>query len=856
MKFTKYIKRILSFLTIGCCLLGSSVPVYAMKVDHNVSGSLEGQTPRIVYTNEEIPSRPNLYVTKSITSTAENVEIPENDEFTFTLWIDGKLAKGREYRLFDRKGTEFNKDIHIEPKEDDDEVIKNLGPEVANKVQNESVTEGVLEPFKTDDNSGSFTLKEGQVAVFEELGSGTAYEVKENSKEGYIQIEPAGGASVPGTMKDKAEVVTFTNLYTPSDDGEKTDLEIRKTVSFPKGYTPPESPDFPFKLVLKGGYEADEEHEYIISDIKTGNIIRQETMLGNEVDFTLKGDQMATFKDIDVDIDYKVSELNLPENENLDGWRQTYSSESEGTTKSPVTPVVFNNASAAFTVTKNMEDNSKPDQEFTFQLTKGEKENCSVWEGAKYYLYSTTGEMITLEESGDEKLDDETQKEDIEKEDDKKNAGISGTTDKNGLFKLKPGQAAVFVNVKPGTIYNVSEISNPDYIQTVPNSAEGYTSKTVSDAVEILPFVNKEAEKALTVTKKLGYTPDDDRRPAEQQKFYFILSEGTEKNTGDTSGENTSGEGTQVQYQYTPVVGEIYTKEVGGSEYTEKTDENGGFWVGANETVRFFSLTKGKHYKVEEQNHDSYSDEYKLPDSISQEGDLAGSEGLAFTFENLYTPDKLDLYLIKAKNPQEDIVLEGAKFRLVRVEIKEDKINGEDSEEDGQEKPTEGTTGSEKKKEVEKEIGVYTTDAEGKITISGLNSGTYRLYEIEAPVGYQLMKHPVTIQVERIKDKIVNGSKELKVTINDSQKDINVEKGTAFKGPGADGSVISKEPEGYFIMGEGSANDELHIKVYNDPLYDLPSAGGQGIFLYILSGIVLMMAASYLYWKKVRLRQI
>ena len=50
--------------------------------------------------------------------------------------------------------------------------------------------------------------------------------------------------------------------------------------------------------------------------------------------------------------------------------------------------------------------------------------------------------------------------------------------------------------------------------------------------------------------------------------------------------------------------------------------------------------------------------------------------------------------------------------------------------------------------------------------------------------------------------------------------------------------------------------DQIKISVINDLLYSLPNSGGSGIFLYILSGIVLMMAASYLYWKKVRLRQI
>ena len=79
-----------------------------------------------------------------------------------------------------------------------------------------------------------------------------------------------------------------------------------------------------------------------------------------------------------------------------------------------------------------MEDNSTPDVSFTFLLTKGDK---SVWAEAPYLLYRTNGEPV-LDEEG---------------------VQVSGVTDENGQFRLKPGQTAVFTGIRPGTVYNVSE---------------------------------------------------------------------------------------------------------------------------------------------------------------------------------------------------------------------------------------------------------------------------------------------------------------------------------------------------------------------------------------------------------------
>lgn len=67
---------------------------------------------------------------------------------------------------------------------------------------------------------------------------------------------------------------------------------------------------------------------------------------------------------------------------------------------------------------------------------------------------------------------------------------------------------------------------------------------------------------------------------------------------------------------------------------------------------------------------------------------------------------------------------------------------------------------------------------------------------------------------------------------------------------------IAKKVTRLELVKSETEEDQIKISVINDLLYSLPNSGESGIFLYILSGIVLMMAASYLYWRKVRLWQI
>lgn len=640
----KHFRKLLSILTLICCLSGFLQPL---------SAEAEEEVTRVTFENEQNNS-PDLYVTKNIESASGDYEAPAGLRFTFILRLNGSLADRLEYRVFDENGSEVYNYSDGESTEDK-----------SNKI-----------PYRTD-RSGTFTLAPGQTARFEYVGVGTSYEVTEVQTDGWIQTTPSGGAPATGTVTDNGAWANFVNLT--GESGGEAKLLIRKDISFPDGYEAPETPDFTFYLELGNRPWAQEPYTVIdtVSGSETGSGIT-----GSDGSFTLKGGQTAQFENIPQDTDYNVTE------QDADGWRISGNASQEGTTgTSGTVTVYFNNANASFIVTKTMQDGSKPDKEFTFLLTDA---NRTVWRDAPYLLYYTTGEPA---------LDDEGNP-------------VNGVTDANGNFTLKPGQAALFTGIAPGTVYNVSEIGDPDYVQVVPSSAEGYTDKTVTDAVEVLPFVNREAEGGLSVTKRL--VNSDGEAPLEQKEFAFVLRRLAEAEEPDAA--NT----------YEPVEGAVYSLETGTSQYTYQTDSEGKFTLKANETARFTGLPAGDYQVEELQGSQEYTAQVKV-----QEGSLTSSEpNLSFVFTNEYSNRLFNLYLIKEDH--RDNALEGAEFMLYRDELNQNPV---------QEEP-------------------YVTDSDGKITVESLKTGTYYLVETKAPEGYQLLANPVKIDVTWLED-------EMQVTVDD-----------------------------------------------------------------------------------------
>ena len=96
-----------------------------------------------------------------------------------------------------------------------------------------------------------------------------------------------------------------------------------------------------------------------------------------------------------------------------------------------------------------------------------------------------------------------------------------------------------------------------------------------------------------------------------------------------------------------------------------------------------------------------------------------------------------------------------------------------------------------------------------------LMSGYYKLMETVAPTGFVLLDKPIYFKVD------VTSSQSPITFINETE-------GTQLQNPD---------------MWRISPTNKLEIDILNKALYDLPSAGGSGIHWYMISGVLLMLAA-------------
>ncbi len=770
MKSKKYMNRILSFLTIICCLAGCVLTVLPARAEDSV--------PRAVFTNEPNEA-PDLYVTKELQNAESYKGNPDELRFSFILKLNGKTANKQEYTII-RDGEEEKE-------------------------------EGRVKVYQTE--SGRFTLAPGQTAWFKNLVVGTQYEVTESDMPAsFQQTEPEGGAAAAGFITAEGVSEKFVNRYIPDTPGKTTVLKVSKTISFPSGFAAPETPEFHFILTLDGEPYALES--YTITDDRTGKYAGT-AMTDENGGFTLKGGYTASFTKVKAGVDYKLEETELP-----DGWRVTGSAVLEGATKAPETPLIMNNASASFAVSKQVKGGGSKDAEFTFLLTR---EDHSVWAGASYYLYNlSTGELA--EESPAKQTEEQTQTEVQTPEDpasaEQAESGNPARTREDGTFTLKHGQAAVFIGIEPGTVYSVREIGSQDYTQTLPLSVEGYKDSVVTDSVIMLPFENEYVDNrgALTVTKQVENVKGD--APESQENFRFRLTKITKSGIG-------GGEGTEdIEETGEVVAGAVYSIAAGGSEKTYRTDKDGIFTIKADETARFGALPFGT-YQVEELD---LPEGYEIKETV-QIKDLTRDNSAAFNFANGYRADRLDLHLVKQNRREE--VLEGVSFKLWKA--------------------ADGTPEDAEWEDIQKtEAGTFRTDAEGKLTIPGLESGIYYLQEMEAAAGYMPWEKPLRIVITRdVEDrsKVTVQAEGWTASIPDAKAP---EDNPVNENPDAGEIPRGNVVKTLTLTEQEGARDIAELTVINEMFYELPNSGGMGIFPCILLGLVLMMAACMLYFRRNR----
>lgn len=901
-RIMKHFKKLVSFLAILSCLAGSVVPLPAAASGRTV--------PRVTFTNQPNQS-PDLYVTKRVTGGTQEQKY---DQFQFVLKVGGEVAAGREYRLYElREGGRK-------------EIVKT--DKNGNRI-----------PFETD-GSGVFQLEADQQAHFEVLGAGIRYEVEElgfyrtpktdpqtgeilevkekpyilrykgpvdeNGKEisagsvlhgeyqyrpvslsqgGYAVTSPSGGKTGVLTMPVAGDAVSFTNRYTPVGTGEKTTLNVHKSITFPDNWKTPVTPDFRFRLEI-------DDNEYLPATYTASNAATGETRqehTDKDGYFTLKGGWTAIFEEVPAGVDYRLCEItdDAGADENGSGWQPTGSVVHQGSTTAPEMNLDFNNSNLAFLVTKTLDDSQKPDVDFDFRLADAQNNGL---EGETFYLYRTTGEPVYLDDLTPEENEAQGNEAGPAVNTEQGKTIILRRTGPDGTFTLKPGQAAVFVGMKEGTVCQVTETGAPGYVQMLPLPGDN-DPITINSSGEVqrVDFVNKalETDGTLTIQKKV-INPTGEGSLT-QRDFRFVLCqrlqtkaelvkalklpEGADRNTVDdavqagltdgsltgavsndrsgmTDGNPADAWESNYYYEadgntyeiYIPLSGQIYRVPEGLNPATYKTGPNqelglgaGEFFVRDGQTVQFDGLTGNARYLVREVQIPS---EYREVISTSSAGDpglpaygklyggaddedifaqtltLTGS-GVHAVFTNEYTPEKVDLALTKVNDSGE--MLSGAEFMLYLEKGRE---------------PANKVLPQVLPDGVTAEEFCYATEADGTVNIPDLKPGTYWLYETRAPHTYSLLRDPIELTVER------TGEGTLQVLINGVLYTEDTEI------PDSSVSRVTLTDRG-----EGRPKAQIGLTVLNVELYDLPNSGGMGIYWYLISGILLMMAAALILYR-------
>jgi len=511
-----------------------------------------GTTNGLTYTNTYHNS-PDLKISKSVLS-GDAYTTP----FTFKLTVDDAPYANEEYRLY---SAEDNTEVF------NDQTINGVS---------------VRLPWTTDEY-GEFTLTGSQYAVFEYLGTGKKYDIKEMPLSGWQQVEPAAGTDIQGIMPSTGASEKFVNTY-----GNKADsITVRKAVSWPSGLAMPDDASYLFHISVAGTDYAMKDFTVYDSKGMVVSTIGHTNSLGV---FSLKAGQYAVFSDVPADVDYEVHEVLQKADGSYvdvtaadapahDFWLAS-SSDTAGATSSSGVTAAFTNAQAAFLVGKNVSsttgDTPPENDAFTFTLTL----NGSPAPDQSYWLYDADG-----------------------------NQTGTGTTDANGQFTITSKQRALFYGIPAGTEYNVKETYKLGYTQTTPADPLGYTG-TVTDTVPKLTFENDYSKnRVLAVTKHVT----GDSAPTDA-KFTFLLEIGT----ADAQGNIT----------YAPCVNRLYT--VGS--HTFRTTSEGRLTLTAEQTALFSSLPANARYRVTELN---------LPAGFTNESDVPAegvvpADGAATTVTNHY----------------------------------------------------------------------------------------------------------------------------------------------------------------------------------------------------------------------------
>ena len=498
----------------------------------------------------------------------------------------------------------------------------------------------------------------------------------------------------------------------------------------------------------------------------------------------------------------------------------------------------------------NTDQEEYANQDFQFQLYVKEQLGET---GDGNPIYGSDFKRVT---AGDIKSDNEKG---IHADLRKNNASVEGGLqwmDKDGdgikeTFLLKPGQLVVFSGLKANQPYYVKEVGvdsgqydgitintttvvekdkNGNIIWSdtkIPISAEEIdvksTEATVSERSSVT-FTNncdKNNLGELHITKKMAEGQDSD------DSFTFqILFENTSGDLVPYTGEYYLYR--DGQYWHYDETGELVAYE-GTEDIKDKvcgTTSNGQIGgVMVDDTVSIKGLLPGTQFHVYELTSEGFldTDIYNKPTYAAEKadniqylptegstdstdsntgvkGEISDKDGeennASITVTNSEKPIPIDLK--KYGSDEYKTPRDGAVFRLFEGTL-------ESSE------PMQISWSGTAMEEYEN---IPVNNEDGKNELTTLTSGYYMLKEVTAPVGYELLDEAIYFQIDEGTVKLITQN----------------------------GNEIAKnETEMWKLKVE---NGTVVLKIKNKALYELPSAGGSGIFRYMIGGTLLLMAGS------------
>lgn len=301
--------------------------------------------------------------------------------------------------------------------------------------------------------------------------------------------------------------------------------------------------------------------------------------------------------------------------------------------------------------------------------------------------------------------------------------------------------------------------------------------------------------KGTTVTDYIGYDPDED----EGYDFDFVQEVDTlELNVGNMTyeaAEVSGAEGVTKTYEFTAQDATEATFKLeyyyGNGTTTERFVWTFGEDVSAFAPVslRYQVYLKGKSERPG--THIAYTNRYAVINPKDSDGNSGEPEYFPVPEVEYEVP--LWIRIIKEAATQEGSRVQGAEFALYNMDGTQIDLD----------LTAQGVNG-------------ITTNENG-VAEFVIEPGSYTLKEVKAPDGYALTNQEYTIVYSE------NG-----VLINDEAVDTQIK------------------------TEEGTVGGIIEVTFTDHPVYELPSAGGSGIYLYTISGAVLMAGAVLVLYKNKR----